>query len=117
MLGSLGIGLEAVRQKVEETIGPAGTETTGSPPFTPRAKKVLELDGSRRHRVCLSLDLAPEQPLCGQDALRDFSRLASGRCRAGRPAESCVPCQSAYAVEHSAGGVQVVMRAQRQSYR
>ncbi len=42
-LESLGISLEAVREKVEETIGPAGTTTTGSPPFTPRAKKVLEL--------------------------------------------------------------------------
>jgi excisionase family DNA binding protein len=42
-LESLGIGLEAVRQKVVETIGPAGTSTPGSPPFTPRTKKVLEL--------------------------------------------------------------------------
>src|SRR5271165_7173855 len=42
-LESLGISLEAVREKVVETIGPAGTSTTGSPPFTPRAKKVLEL--------------------------------------------------------------------------
>src|SRR5438128_1149842 len=42
-LESLGISLEAVREKVEETIGPAGAATTGSPPFTPRAKKVLEL--------------------------------------------------------------------------
>ena len=42
-LGSLGIRLEAVREAVEETIGPARTSTTGSPPFTPRAKKVLEL--------------------------------------------------------------------------
>ncbi len=42
-LESLGISLEAVRAKVEETIGPAGSATTGSPPFTPRAKKVLEL--------------------------------------------------------------------------
>ena len=42
-LESLGISLEAVREKVEETIGPAGTGTMGSPPFTPRAKKVLEL--------------------------------------------------------------------------
>src|SRR5690349_2104925 len=42
-LESLGITLEAVREKVEETIGPAGASTTGSPPFTPRAKKVLEL--------------------------------------------------------------------------
>ena len=42
-LESLGVSLEAVREKVEETIGPAGAATTGSPPFTPRAKKVLEL--------------------------------------------------------------------------
>jgi len=42
-LESLGISLEAVREKVEETIGPAGNAPTGSPPFTPRAKKVLEL--------------------------------------------------------------------------
>ena len=42
-LESLGISLEAVREKVEETIGMAGTAPSGSPPFTPRAKKVLEL--------------------------------------------------------------------------
>ena len=42
-LRSLGISLEAVREKVEETIGMAGTAPSGSPPFTPRAKKVLEL--------------------------------------------------------------------------
>jgi ATP-dependent Clp protease ATP-binding subunit ClpC len=42
-LRSLGIGLASAREKVAETVGPAGTSTTGSPPFTPRAKKVLEL--------------------------------------------------------------------------
>ena len=42
-LESLGISLEAVREKVEETIGMAGTAPNASPPFTPRAKKVLEL--------------------------------------------------------------------------
>ncbi|NNN13865.1 MAG: ATP-dependent Clp protease ATP-binding subunit [Acidimicrobiaceae bacterium] len=42
-LESLGISLEAVREKVEETIGPPSGTTTGSPPFTPRAKRVLEL--------------------------------------------------------------------------
>ena len=42
-LRSLGISLEAVREKVEETIGMAGSAPSGSPPFTPRAKKVLEL--------------------------------------------------------------------------
>ncbi len=42
-LGSLGISLEAVREKVVERTGPAGSSTTGPAPFTPRAKKVLEL--------------------------------------------------------------------------
>ncbi len=42
-LESLGISLEAVREKVEETIGPPSGTTAGSPPFTPRAKRVLEL--------------------------------------------------------------------------
>jgi ATP-dependent Clp protease ATP-binding subunit ClpC len=42
-LRSLGISFQAVRDKVEETIGTAGTLPSGSPPFTPRAKKVLEL--------------------------------------------------------------------------
>ena len=42
-LQHMGVTLEAVREKVEETIGPASSSTTGSPPFTPRAKKVLEL--------------------------------------------------------------------------
>jgi ATP-dependent Clp protease ATP-binding subunit ClpC len=42
-LEQLGVSLEAVREKVEETIGLSGSSPTGSPPFTPRAKKVLEL--------------------------------------------------------------------------
>ena len=42
-LESLDISLEAVRAKVAETLGPAGPEATGSVPFTPRSKKVLEL--------------------------------------------------------------------------
>ena len=42
-LRSLGISFYAVRDKVQETIGTAGTVPGGSPPFTPRAKKVLEL--------------------------------------------------------------------------
>jgi hypothetical protein len=42
-LAALEISLEAVRSKVEETIGMARTSPSGSPPFTPRAKKVLEL--------------------------------------------------------------------------
>jgi ATP-dependent Clp protease ATP-binding subunit ClpC len=42
-LRQLGIRLEAVREKVEKTIGAPPTAGGGSPPFTPRAKKVLEL--------------------------------------------------------------------------
>ncbi len=42
-LSDLGISLVAVREKVEETIGFSGGQPLGSPPFTPRAKKVLEL--------------------------------------------------------------------------
>ena len=42
-LSQLGVRLDDVRERVKETIGPAGSPTIGSPPFTPRAKKVLEL--------------------------------------------------------------------------
>ena len=42
-LDALGISFEAVREKVEEAIGTPGAAAAGSPPFTPRAKKVLEL--------------------------------------------------------------------------
>jgi ATP-dependent Clp protease ATP-binding subunit ClpA len=42
-LESLGIGLEAVRQQVEEIIGQGQQAPSGHIPFTPRAKKVLEL--------------------------------------------------------------------------
>jgi ATP-dependent Clp protease ATP-binding subunit ClpC len=42
-LESLGISLEAVRNQVEEIIGQGGSSPSGHIPFTPRAKKVLEL--------------------------------------------------------------------------
>ncbi len=42
-LRSLGVSFQAVRDQVQETIGTAGTVANSSPPFTPRAKKVLEL--------------------------------------------------------------------------
>jgi ATP-dependent Clp protease ATP-binding subunit ClpC len=42
-LESLGISLEAVRQQVEEVIGQGQQAPSGHIPFTPRAKKVLEL--------------------------------------------------------------------------
>ena len=42
-LESLGISLDAVRQQVEEIIGQGQQAPSGDIPFTPRAKKVLEL--------------------------------------------------------------------------
>ena len=42
-LGALGITLEGARQQVEEIIGRGKKEPSGHIPFTPRAKKVLEL--------------------------------------------------------------------------
>lgn len=42
-LRSFGISLESAREKVQEAIGVAGTTASGSPAFTTRAKKVLEL--------------------------------------------------------------------------
>jgi len=42
-LESMSISLEAVRNQVEEIIGRGSSAPTGHIPFTPRAKKVLEL--------------------------------------------------------------------------
>ena len=42
-LAALGVRLEAVRTKVEETVGRGESTPSGHIPFTPRAKKVLEL--------------------------------------------------------------------------
>ena len=42
-LESLSISLEAVRAQVEDIIGQGGSSPSGHIPFTPRAKKVLEL--------------------------------------------------------------------------
>jgi ATP-dependent Clp protease ATP-binding subunit ClpC len=42
-LRSLGITLDAAREQVREIIGPGPQEVRGHIPFTPRAKKILEL--------------------------------------------------------------------------
>jgi ATP-dependent Clp protease ATP-binding subunit ClpC len=42
-LRSLGITLDAAREQVREIIGPGQQEVRGHIPFTPRAKKILEL--------------------------------------------------------------------------
>jgi ATP-dependent Clp protease ATP-binding subunit ClpC len=53
VLESLGISLEAVRQQVEETIDGLGQTVprAGRLPFTPRAKKVLELSSREALRL------------------------------------------------------------------
>ena len=43
VLDSSGVSLESVRESVERIIGPGATPPTGHIPFTPRAKKVLDL--------------------------------------------------------------------------
>ena len=50
-LESLGVSLPAVRQQVEEIIGRGQQASSGRIPFTPRAKKVLEL--SRREALAM----------------------------------------------------------------
>jgi ATP-dependent Clp protease ATP-binding subunit ClpA len=63
-LAALGVTLESARQTVQETIGLAGTAPSGSPPFTPRAKKVLEL--SLREAMHLNHDyIGTEHMLLG----------------------------------------------------
>ena len=42
-LASLGVSLEAAREQVEEIVGRGSHQVSGHIPFTPRAKKVLEL--------------------------------------------------------------------------
>jgi ATP-dependent Clp protease ATP-binding subunit ClpC len=43
ILDNLGVSVDDVRREVEEMIGAGHTSPTGHVPFTPRAKKVLEL--------------------------------------------------------------------------
>ena len=42
-LATMGVTLEAARAQIAQTVGPRGTTAAGSVPFTPRAKKTLEL--------------------------------------------------------------------------
>jgi len=63
-LQALGVSLEAVRQQVEEIIGAGQQPPSGHIPFTPRAKKVLEL--SLREALQLGCDyIGPEHILLG----------------------------------------------------
>jgi ATP-dependent Clp protease ATP-binding subunit ClpC len=50
-LESLGVSLDAVRNQVEEIVGRGGASVPGDIPFTPRAKKVLELSLREAQRL------------------------------------------------------------------
>lgn len=64
VLAERGLVLEALREQVEDAIGVSGTAPGGSPPFTPRAKKVLEL--SLREALDLGHDyIGPEHIFLG----------------------------------------------------
>jgi ATP-dependent Clp protease ATP-binding subunit ClpC len=72
VLGSHGISLEAVRQQVEEIVGQGKQAPTGNIPFTPRAKRVLEL--SLREALQLGHNyIGPEHIMLG------FIREGEGR--------------------------------------
>jgi ATP-dependent Clp protease ATP-binding subunit ClpC len=70
VFSELGLSLEAARHEVEERVGRSSTEPTGSPPFTPRAKKVME----RALKEALALQhqyIGPEHLLLGLLALNE----------------------------------------------
>ena len=73
-LRALGISLPAVRQRVEEIIGHGNQAASGHIPFTPRAKKVLQL--SRQEAADLGSDcIATEHILLG--LIREGSGVAA----------------------------------------
>lgn len=61
-LESLGISLEGVRSQAEEIIGQGQQAPSGHIPFTPRAKKVLEL--SRVKRCSLATTTSGPNTFC-----------------------------------------------------
>ena len=78
VLGSLGVSLIEARTQVEEIIGRGTEVTSGALPFTPRAKKVLEL--SLREALQLGprlghRDIGPEHLLLG--LIREGDGVAS----------------------------------------
>jgi hypothetical protein len=89
-LEALGVSLEAVRDKVQETreepVETSETAPNGSPPFTPRAKKVLELSLREASRLGHS-DVGTEHLLLGLaregqgEAVRVLARLGADLSR------------------------------------
>ena len=84
-LESLGISLEAVRQQVEEIIGQGQQAPSGHIPFTPRAKKVLEL--SLREALQLGHNYIGTEHISVQISTAYVSR-SSSCCRVTKVARS-----------------------------
>jgi hypothetical protein len=85
-LESLGISLDAVREQVQDIIGQGQQQPTGHIPFTPRAKKVLEL--SLREALQLGHNyIGTEHILLGL--------IREGEGVAGHPAALRLPGQGA----------------------
>ena len=88
-LESLGISLEAVRQQVEEIIGQGQQAPSGHIPFTPRAKKVLEL--SLREALQLGHNyIGTEHILLALLEWEDGTGLLSGLGIRQAPAEAAI---------------------------
>ena len=78
-LQALGITLEAVRQQVEEIIGRGKKDPSGRIPFTPRAKRVLELS----LREAISFTIAASAPNTSCSACSARVRAWLPRCWSG----------------------------------
>ena len=107
---SLGISLEAVRSQVEEIIGQGGSSPSGHIPFTPRAKKVLELSLARgaaarpqlhRHRAHPARP-DPRRRGRRRAGARQARRRPQPRAPAGDPAAVRLPGRSGQAGEPQA---------------
>ncbi len=125
VLGDLGITFDDVRDRVERSVGLAAGEPSRSPPFTPRAKRILDLSlrsamqlGHDRigtedlllgivdegHGVGARIlqDLGVELPRVRQAVIRNLSVDQAGASLGGRPVGSepkrsprCARCSSA----------------------
>ena len=100
-LESLGISLEAVRSQVEEIIGQGQQAPSGHIPFTPRAKKVLELVAARGAAARPQLHRHRAHPARPDPRGRGRRRPGAGQARrrpqpgapAGHPAALGLPGQ------------------------
>ena len=101
-LESLGISLDAVREQVQDIIGQGQQQPTGHIPFTPRAKKVLELSPSaasssrtrsRVRRSSTSSVATSPRPRATPSSTRSSGarRRWSGSCRSSPAAPRTTP--------------------------